>query len=117
DASDARGQSSAAHRAPGAIPDRLARLFRFLPDADRAAEPRRLDSAPITDVYLAPVEERTDAVCAVAPSGCVPLSRGRCCRVGAWVLAHGSPCGGPAGSVQRLLRLDRSSSLDDITKR
>ena len=41
----------------------------------------------------------------------------RCCRVGAWALAHGSPCGGAAGFAQRLLRLDRPSSLGGIANR
>ena len=115
--SDARRQSAAVDRASGAIPDRLARLLRLLPDADRAAEPRRLDSSPITHVYLATVEERADSVCATAPPGCVPLPRGRCCRGRVWVLAHGSPCDSAAGPAQRLLRLDRPSSIGGTANR
>src|SRR5512135_1614526 len=110
DVSDARCQCDAADRASGAISNRLARLLRLLPDADRAAESGRLDSSPITHVYLATMEERAHSVRAIAPAGSVPLSRSGCRRVGAWVLAHGSPCGGPAGTAQRLLRLNRPSS-------
>ena len=108
---------TAAHRASGAIPDRLARLLRLLPDSDRGAEPRRLDSSPITHVYLATVEEWADSVRAIAPPGCVPFPRGRRCRGKVWVLAHGSPCDGAASPAQRLLRLDRPSSVGGIADR
>ena len=117
DASDARCQCAAVDRASGAIPDRLARLLRLLPDADRAAQPRRLDPSPITHVYLATVEERADSVCATAPTGCVPLPRGHRCRDGVWVLAHGSPCDSAAGVAQRFLRLDRPSSTGGTANR
>ncbi len=98
-------------------PDRLARLLRLLPDADRAAQPRRLDPSPIADVYLATVEERADSVCAPAPPGCVPLPRGHRGWDGVWVLAHGSPCDGAAGVAQRVLRLDRPSSTGGTANR
>src|SRR5512133_4140386 len=54
-ASDAWSQSTAADRAIGPIPDRLARLFQLLPDPDRAAGAGLMDSSPITHVYLATV--------------------------------------------------------------
>ena len=117
DASNARCQSTAAHRALGAIPGRMARLLRFLPDAHRAAESGRLDSSPIAHVYLATVEERADSVCATAPPGYVPLPRGRRCRGRVRALAHGSPCGSATGSVQCILRLDRPSSLGGTANR
>src|SRR5207253_890245 len=94
--SDARRQRTATHRALGAISDRLARLLRLLPDAHRGAALGRLDSSPITHVYLATVEEWADPVRAIAPPGCVPLPRGHRCWGKVWVLAHGSPCDGPA---------------------
>ena len=117
DASDARRQPPAIDRAAGAVPNRLASLLRFLTDADRAVEPGRLDSSPIAHVHLATMEERADPVCAPAPSGRVPLPRGRRCRGRTCVLAHGSPCGGAAGAVQRLLRLARPSSLGGTADR
>src|SRR5262249_2759349 len=70
-----------------------------------------------TDVYLAPMEERTDSVCAVAPSGCVPLSCGGGRRIRIWVLAHGPPCDGAAGPVQRRFRLARPSPGGGLVKR
>src|SRR5512135_1773885 len=117
DASDARGQSTAAHRAVGAILGRLARLLRLLPDAHRAARTGLMDSSPITHVYLATVEERAASVRAIAPPGSVPLPRGRRGRGRVWVLAHGSPCDSTAGLVQRVLRLDRPSSIGGIANR
>src|SRR5512135_1063478 len=98
-------------------PDALHEPFRLLPDPDRAARTGLMDSSPITYVYLATMEDRAHSVRATASAGSVPLSRGRCCRFGAWVLAHGPPCGVTAGSVQRLLRLDRPSSLGGIANR
>ena len=90
DASDARGQSTAAHRAVGAIPGRLARLLRLLPDAHRAARTGLMDSSPTTHVYLATVEERAVSVRAIAPPECVPLPRGRGGRAGSgfWRMAR-----------------------------
>ena len=79
--------------------------------------PGLLDSSPITHVYLASMEERPDSVRAIAPSGCVPLPRGGCRRLGVWVLAHGSPCDGAAGPVQRLFRLARPSSGGGLANR
>src|SRR5512132_966730 len=117
DASDARGQSTAAHRAVGAILGRLARLLRLLPDAHRAARTGLMGSSPITHVYLATVEERAASVRAIAPPGSVPLPRGRRGRGRVWVLAHGSPCDSTAGLVQRFLRLDRPSSIGGIANR
>src|SRR5262249_9093659 len=112
--SNARCQYPAIDPATGEIPDRLARLFRLLPDPNRDAEPGRLDSSPTADVYLATVEKRTDSVRAIARSGCVPLSRARCRRIGTWLLAHGSPCDRAAGPLQRLLRLNRPSSVGSL---
>ena len=114
---NARGRSAAAHRAFGTIPDRLARLFRLLLDATGAARAGLLDSSPTTHVYLAPMEERTDSVRAIAPSGCVPLSRGGCRRIGIWALAHGSPCDGATGPIQRLFQLDRPFSVGGLVNR
>ena len=39
------------------------------------------------------------------------------CRDGVWVLAHGSPCDGAAGPAQRVLRLDRPSSIGGTADR
>src|SRR5512135_2322642 len=62
-------------------------------------------------------EERAASIRAIAPPGCVPLPRGRRGRGRVWVLAHGSPCDSTAGLVQRVLRLDRPSSLGGIANR
>src|SRR5262249_44581262 len=67
--------------------------------------------------YLARVEERANPVRATAPAACIPLSCGGCRRIGIWVLAHNSPCDSAAGTIQRLLRLDRSSSVGGIVNR
>src|SRR5262249_3270656 len=112
--SDARRQRIATHHAVGAIPDRLARLLRLLPDPDRGAAPGRLDSSPITHVYLATMEEWADPVRAIASPACVPLPRGHRCWGKVWVLEHGSPCDGTASPAQRLLRLDRPPSVGGI---
>ena len=90
DASDARGQSAAVDRAPGAIPDRLARLLRLLPDADRAAQPGRLDPSTTTHVSLATVEERADSLSANCGAWVCPTSTraslpGRRLGSGAWL--------------------------------
>ena len=74
--------------APWRPPDRLARLLRPLPDAARAAQPRRLDPSPITHLHLSIVEERADPARATATSGCVSFPRGHRYGDGVWALAR-----------------------------
>ena len=114
-ASDARSQCTAADRASGAIPDRLARLLRLLPDSDRGTE---LDAWIRRRLRMYIWRQwKNGRIGMDAPPRRVPLPRGRCCRGKVWVLAHGSPCDGAASHAQRLLRLDRPSSVGGIADR
>ena len=100
-------QPTAADRRPDAIPHRMARLLRLLPDPTRAHEPGSVDPPKITLVSLAAVAERAQSLQRTAPSwrAKVPCSGRR--RFTDGVLAHVRTPGGPTSSAQPLFRLTR----------
>jgi RNA-directed DNA polymerase len=65
---DTGDQPAAVDRGPHAIPHRMARLLRLLPDPTRAHEPRSVDPPKITLVPLAAVAERAQSLQRTAPS-------------------------------------------------
>src|SRR4029077_20726947 len=107
DTPDTGDQPAAVDRGPHAIPHRMARLLRLLPDASRALEPGSLDPPKITLVSLAAVAERAQPLQRTAPSRRieVPCSGRR--RFADGVLAHVRTPGGPTSPAQPLLRLSR----------
>ena len=94
-----------------AIPDRMARLLRLLPDPACAHQPGRVDPPTITHVSLAAVEERAESLQRTAPSWRikVPCSGRR--RFADGVLAYVRTPGGATSTAQPLLRLDRPSPI------
>ena len=96
-------------RRADAIPHRMARLLRLLPDPAGAHEPGSVDPPKIALVSLAAVAERAQPLQGTAPPwrAKVPSSGRR--RFADGVLAHVRTPGGPTGPAQPLLRLTRSS--------
>src|SRR5207237_3154790 len=109
DPPDTGDQPAAVDRGPHAIPHRMARLLRLLPDPSRAHEPGSVDPPKITLVSLAAVAERAQSLQRTAPSwrAKVPCSGRR--RFTDGVLAHVRTPGGPTSPAQPLFRLTRSS--------
>src|SRR5216683_971518 len=68
DPPDTGDQPAAVDRGRHAIPHRMARLFRLLPDPPRAHEPGSVDPPKITLVSLAAVAERAQSLQRTAPS-------------------------------------------------
>src|SRR5208282_2648346 len=108
DPPDTGDQPTAADRRADAIPHRMARLLRLLPDPTCAYQPGSVDSPKITLVSLAAVAERAQPLQRTTPSWRtkVPCSGRR--RFADGVLTHVRTPGGPTGPAQPLLRLDRS---------
>src|SRR5216683_3090573 len=109
DPPDTGDQPAAVDRGRHAIPHRMARLFRLLPDPPRAHEPGSVDPPKITLVSLAAVAERAQSLQRTAPSwrAKVPCSGRR--RFTDGVLAHVRTPGGPTSPAQPLFRLTRPS--------
>jgi RNA-directed DNA polymerase len=108
DPPDTRDQPTAADRRPHAIPDRMARLLRLLPDPACAHPPGSVDSPKITLVSLAAVAERAQPLQRTAPSRRIKVQSRGCCRFADGLLAHVRTPGGPTGPAQPLFRLTRS---------
>src|SRR5712672_3291273 len=108
DPPDTGDQPTAADRRPEAIPHRMARLLRLLPDPTCAHEPRSVDPPKITLVSLATVAERAQSLQRIASSWRikVPCSGRR--RFADGVLARVRTPGGSTSTAQPLLRLTRS---------
>src|ERR1700736_6817670 len=104
DPPDTGDKPAAVDRGPHAIPHRMARLFRLLPDPSRAHEPGSLDPPKITLVSLAAVAKRAQSLQKTAPSwrAKVPCSGRR--RFTDGVLAHVRTPGGPTSPAQPLFR-------------
>ena len=102
-------QSAAGDRRAHAIPDRVARLLRLLPDPPGAHEIGSVDPPKTPHVSLAAVAERAQPLQGTLPPwrAKVPGSGRR--RFADGVLAHVRTPGGPTGPAQPLLRLPRSS--------
>ena len=109
DPPDTGDQPTAADRRPDAIPHRMARLLRLLPDPTCAHEPGSVDPPKITLVSLAAVAERAQPLQRTAPSWRTEVQCSGRRRFADGVLAHVRTPGGPTGPAQPLLRLARSS--------
>src|SRR5262249_22194769 len=106
DRPDRGEQPAAADQCPEAMPPRMARLLRLLPDPACAHEPGSVDPPKITLVSLAAVAERAQSLQRTAPSWRikVPCSGRRRFADGFWRLS-----GRPA--VQQALRNHYFDSL------
>ena len=104
---DTRSQFGAVGRRPHAIPHRMARLLRLLPDAARAYEPGCVDPPETAIVSLAAMEERAEPLHGAPQTSASPSSRQRSRpvhRPGLWRMS-----GHPA--VQHALRNSYFDSL------
>src|SRR5712672_2612538 len=101
-------QPTAAARRPDAIPHRMARLLRLLPDPTRAHEPGSVDPPKITLVSLAAMAERAQSLQRTAPSWRAKVQCSSRRRFTDGVLAHVRTPGGPTSSAQPLFRLTPS---------
>src|SRR5262249_48710038 len=108
DRPDRGEQPAAADQCPEAMPPRMARLLRLLPDPACAHETGRVDPPKITLVSLAAVAERAQSLQRTAPSWRikVPCSGRR--RFADRVLAHVRTPGGSTSPAQPLFRVARS---------
>src|SRR5262249_43383806 len=108
DRPDRGEQPATADRRAEAIPPRMARLLRLLPDPACAHEPGSVDPPKITLVSLAAVAERAQSLQRTAPSWRikVPCSGRR--RFADRVLAHVRTPGGSTSPAQPLFRVARS---------
>src|SRR5271165_5033548 len=88
DPPDTGDQPTAADRRPHAIPHRMARLLRLLPDPACAHQPGSVDSPKTTLVSLAAVAERAQPLQRTAPSWRIEVQ-----------------CSGPAGSPTGFWRM------------
>ena len=109
DPPDTGDQPTAADRGPDAIPHRMARLLRLLPDPTCAHEPRSVDPPKITLVSLAAVAERAQPLQRTTPSWRAKVQCSGRRRFTDGVLAHVQTPGGPTSPAQPLFRLPRSS--------
>src|SRR5277367_6934037 len=109
DPPDTGDQPTAADRRPQAIPHRMARLLRLLPDPAGAHQPGSVDSPKTTFVSLAAVEERAQPLQRTAPSW---RAKVQCCgrrRFTDRILAYVRTPGGPTGPAQPLFRRTQSA--------
>src|SRR5208282_5102723 len=102
---DTGDQPTAADRRPQAIPHRMARLLRLLPDPAGAHQPGSVDSPKTTFVSLAAVAERAQPLQRTAPSWRAKVQCSGRRRLADGVLAHVRTPGGPTSPAQPLLRL------------
>src|SRR6202011_4464392 len=109
DPPDTGDQPAAVDRAAHAIPHRMARLLRLLPDPTCAHEPGSVDPPKITLVSLAAVAERAQSLQRTAPSWRAKVQCSGRRRFTDGVLAHVRTPGGPTSPAQPLFRLTRSS--------
>ena len=109
DTPDAGNQPGADDRRPEAIPHRVARLLRLLPNPACAHDPRSADSPKITIVSLAAVADRSKSLQGTAPPRRPAVQGSDCRRITDGPLAHVRTPGGPTSPAQSLLRRTRSS--------
>jgi RNA-directed DNA polymerase len=102
DPPDTGDQPTAADRRPDAIPHRMARLLRLLPDPTCAHEPGSVDPPKITLVSLAAMAERAQSLQRTAPSWRAKVQCSSRRRFTDGVLAHVRTPGGPTSSAQPL---------------
>src|SRR5208282_2972178 len=93
---------------PDAIPHRMARLLRLLPDPTCTHQPGSVDPPKITLVSLAAVAERAQPLQRTAPSRRIQVQCSGCRWFADGVLAHVRTPGGPTSPAQPLFRLTRS---------
>src|ERR1700736_2806529 len=98
DPPDTGDQPAAVDRGPHAIPHRMARLLRLLPDPSRAHDPGSVDPPKITLVSLAAVAERAQSLQRTAPSWRAKVQCSGRRRFADGVLAHVRTPGGPIGN-------------------
>src|SRR5258708_29901646 len=108
DTPDTGDQPAAADRTADAIPYRMARLFRFLPDPTCAHEPGSVDPPKITRVSLAAVAERAQPFQRTAPTRRTKVQCSGRRRFTDRVLAHVRTPRGSTSTAQPLLRLTLS---------
>jgi hypothetical protein len=104
DLPDTRAQSDVDYRGTDAIPHRVARLLRLLPDPPSAHKPGSVDPSKITLVSLAAVGERAQSLQRTAPTRRITVQSSRGCRFTDGNLADVRPPGGPSGPAQPPLR-------------
>src|ERR1700736_1564861 len=109
DPPDTGDQPAAVDRGPHAIPHRMARLLRLLPDPSRAHEPGSVDPSKTTLLSLAAVAERAQSLQRTAPSWRAKVQCSGRRRFTDGVLAHVRTPGGPTSAAQPLLPLTRSA--------
>src|ERR1700738_5642217 len=105
---DARDQFAADDRRPHAIPHRMARVLRLLPDPARAHEPGSLDSPEIAFVSLAAMAERAQPIHGASPPRHREVRRIGRSRFTAGTLAHVWTPGGSTRSTKSGVRLSWS---------
>src|SRR5260370_22419518 len=106
---DTGGYAAGVDRGRHAIPHRMARLFRLLPDPPRAHEPGSVDPPKITLVSLAAVAERAQSLQRTAPSWRAKVQCSGRRPVTDRVLAHVRTPGGPTSPAQPRFPLHRAS--------
>src|SRR3954465_490309 len=108
DLPDAGPQSDADCRGTGAIPHRVARLLRLLPDPSSAHQPGGVDPPKIAFVSLAAVGEWAQPLQRTAPPWRIAVQGSGCRRFTDRILAHVRTSGRPSGPAPPLLRPNRS---------
>src|SRR6195256_2989321 len=105
---DARDQFAADDRRPRAIPHRMARVLRLLPDPARAHEPGSLDSPEIAFGSLAAMAERAQPIYGASPLRHREVRRIGRCRFTDGTLAHVRTPGGSTRPTKSCVRLSWS---------
>src|SRR5882757_3290978 len=105
---DARDQFAADDRRPHAIPHRMARVLRLLPDPARAHEPGSLDSPEIAFVSLAAMAERAQPIYGASPPRHREVRRIGRSRFTDGTLAHVRTPGGSTRPTKSCVRLSWS---------
>src|SRR5713101_3073478 len=108
DPPDTGDQSAADDRRPRAIPSRMARILRLLPDPTGAHQPGGMDPPKATPVPLAAMAERPQPLQGTAAPWRAEVPRGGCRRLADRILAHVRTPGGPTGPAQPLFRCPRA---------
>ena len=106
--SDQRGQPGEADQGACVLPDRVARLFRFLPDPEGALQPRRIDPPKASCLPLVAMAKRAQAFQGTAPPRRAQVPSSGCRRFTDEFVAYVQSPGGANGPAQSLFRRGRS---------